>query len=153
MHNYFKLRFSPHRIQSIADRYRDLNEDHILEDMGSEIQKRRYLDKPEFMEMCYWKTPRTRTRCAENSEDLIQETTRIALGTPCEELRIKILLALNGVSWPTASVLLHFGYDNLYPILDYRALWSLGIEKSLPTISSSGGPIPCTVASLLSNAA
>jgi len=28
-------------------------------------------------------------------------------------------------------VILHFGYDNLYPILDYRTLWSLR-EKMLP---------------------
>jgi hypothetical protein len=27
-------------------------------------------------------------------------------------------------------VLLHFGTDNLYPILDYRALWSLGFDRS-----------------------
>jgi hypothetical protein len=36
---------------------------------------------------------------------------------------------LKGVSWPVASVILHFGKKNLYPILDYRALWSLGIKK------------------------
>jgi len=28
----------------------------------------------------------------------------------------------------TASVLLHFGYRDLYPILDFRALWSLSVE-------------------------
>jgi len=36
---------------------------------------------------------------------------------------------MNGVSWPTASVLLHFGYFDLYPVLDFRALWSLGIDS------------------------
>jgi len=35
---------------------------------------------------------------------------------------------LQGVEWPTASVLLHFGYRDLYPILDFRALWSLSVE-------------------------
>jgi hypothetical protein len=33
------------------------------------------------------------------------------------------------VSWPTASVLLHFGRADPYPILDFRALQSLGVEQ------------------------
>ena len=65
-----------------------------------------------------------------NSEDFIKGVTHIALTTPNERLRIEVLTLLNGVSWPTASVMLHFGYDNLYPILDFRALWSLGIDAS-----------------------
>jgi hypothetical protein len=65
-----------------------------------------------------------------NSEEFIKDVTRIALTAPNEKLRIEVLTLLNGVSWPTASVLLHFGYDNLYPILDFRALWSLGIDAS-----------------------
>jgi len=31
---------------------------------------------------------------------------------------------------PTASVVLHFCVDQTYPILDFRAIWNLGIEKS-----------------------
>jgi hypothetical protein len=63
---------------------------------------------------------------------LILAITGIALATHCEEPRIKILFVLNAVSWPTASVILHFGYDNRYPILDYRALWSVGIKMPPP---------------------
>jgi hypothetical protein len=37
-----------------------------------------------------------------------------------------LLRRLHGVEWPTASTLLHFCDVRLYPILDYRALWSLG---------------------------
>jgi len=128
----FKLRLSPSQILRIAARYRYPNEDRIVDQLGPESRKRGYLDKAAFLELCYWKTPRTQKRCAGNSGELIEATTRIALSTPCEELRIKILLLLNGVSWPTASVILHFGYDNLYPILDYRALWSVGIETPQP---------------------
>ena len=32
------------------------------------------------------------------------------------------------MSWPTASVILHFGIPERYPILDVRALWSLGVD-------------------------
>lgn len=41
-------------------------------------------------------------------------------------------MTLRGVSWPTASVLLHFGHHDEYPILDYRALWWLGYDKPPP---------------------
>ena len=30
---------------------------------------------------------------------------------------------------PTASVLLHLAHRDPYPILDVRAIWSLGVEK------------------------
>lgn len=33
--------------------------------------------------------------------------TRVALSTPSERLRIEVLTLLDGVGWPTASVLLH----------------------------------------------
>lgn len=39
-----------------------------------------------------------------------------------------ILTTINGVSWPMASVLLHFGHADRYPILDFRALWSLEVD-------------------------
>jgi hypothetical protein len=35
---------------------------------------------------------------------------------------------LTGVKWPTASVFLHFALPDCYPILDFRALWSLKTE-------------------------
>ena len=53
----------------------------------------------------------------------------IALSTQEERTKIEILTLLNGVNWPSASVILHFFHNDLYPILDFRALWSLGIEK------------------------
>jgi hypothetical protein len=40
-----------------------------------------------------------------------------------------ILRSLEGVEWPTASVILHFCDRGPYPILDYRALWSLGYAR------------------------
>ena len=41
-----------------------------------------------------------------------------------------LLRMLDGVEWPTASALLHFCDIRPYPILDYRALWSLGYTKT-----------------------
>jgi hypothetical protein len=39
------------------------------------------------------------------------------------------LTDLRGISLPTATVLLHFGFDNRYPILNAPALWSLGYDE------------------------
>lgn len=36
-----------------------------------------------------------------------------------------MLTLLEGVGWPSASVILRFFHPQPYPILDYRALWSL----------------------------
>jgi hypothetical protein len=54
--------------------------------------------------------------------------TRTALATPDDRLRIEVLRLLRGVDWPTASVILHFAHTDRYPILDFRALWSLGAD-------------------------
>jgi len=66
-----------------------------------------------------WKSPRIGGHIA----------TRFALSTPSERLRIESLTLLHGVAYPMASVILHFCHRDPYPILDVRALWSLGTEE------------------------
>jgi hypothetical protein len=58
----------------------------------------------------------------------VRTITRAAFAATDESLKIDLLRTLDGVEWPTASTLLHFGDRRPYPILDYRALWSLGFE-------------------------
>jgi hypothetical protein len=125
----FRLRFPSRQIQVLAQRYRYAQDRLVGEKIGPRTRERGYFTRNDFLKLCRWKTSRSQKRCANNSQNVIRETTRIALSNPCERVRISILTILEGVSWPTASVLLHFGYDNLYPILDYRALWSLGVNK------------------------
>jgi hypothetical protein len=59
----------------------------------------------------------------------VEETTRLALAANNEELKIGTLRILAGVAWPTASVILHLCDRAPYPILDVRALWSLGYRR------------------------
>jgi hypothetical protein len=80
----------------------------------------------EFRDICYWKSPRSRSRCRENTVDDVRVLTRAGLATRDEPLKMDPLRRLRGVGWPTASTLLHFCDARPYPILDYRALWSLG---------------------------
>jgi hypothetical protein len=65
---------------------------------------------------------------------LIKEITQFSFTAKNEEAKIRVLMVLNGVSWPIASALLHFAFPSKYPILDFRAIWSLGWEK--PTVYS-----------------
>jgi len=89
----------------------------------------RYLDKEKFVRLGKWKSRRP-IKCYEsNSESLIRDITKFSLSTDNEEARIEILLVLKGVSWPVASTILHFAFPNKYPIMDFRALWSIGIKQ------------------------
>jgi len=125
----FLLRFEKQRIDHWACRYSYPQEDVIVAEIAPRVRSIGYLSKADFMALCRWKTPRTEPMCDSNDEDFIKEVTNTALSTPNEQLRIEVLTLLRGVGWPTASVILHFGYDNLYPILDYRALWSVGVDE------------------------
>ncbi|MDI9330924.1 MAG: hypothetical protein QM527_06385 [Alphaproteobacteria bacterium] len=97
-------------------------------EVGMPARKRGYLTMPEFLEICRWKSPRSQHQCILNPKELVEEVTAIALAAAREELRIGSLILLKGVSWPTASTILHFCHEDPYPILDFRAVWSLRLE-------------------------
>jgi hypothetical protein len=121
----FSLRFREERIPYWADRNARDGSEIFLDIIGPGAKARGYLSQSEFQAMCAWKSPRSKPRCASNSEALVQELTSTALAARNEELCIGALLLLDGVSWPTASVILHFCATTPYPILDFRALWTL----------------------------
>ncbi len=123
------LRFDLQEIHTLAGRYPVANDQTVEMSIATQVRARGYFTQPEFVTICHWKTPRSQPKVASNSESFIQAVTQTALSTADERLRIEVLTLLNGVSWPSASVLLHFGHHDPYPILDYRALWSLGIDS------------------------
>lgn len=126
-HAMFNLRFEIDKLHFWADRYEYPLEEYIADCVAPRIKSSGYLTKKDFLAICDWKTARTRKHVESNPEEFIQEVTKLAFSTPNERLRIEILTLLAGVSWPTASVILHFGHKEPYPILDFRALWSLGV--------------------------
>jgi hypothetical protein len=119
-----------------ASRYSYPGDAEVENKVAPTARARGHLTRDEFLELCRWKTPRSQPRCAENAEDYVSEVTRIALAATNEELKIRVLLLLAGVSWPTASVILHFCDRGPYPILDFRALWSVGLRRA-PTYTFS----------------
>jgi hypothetical protein len=125
----FALRFPPAEIVRWAARF-PIEDDAAVEAIARVARGRGYLTRSEFLAMCRWKTPRSARRCASNSTEHIREATTLALASRDERAKIGILRLLAGVDWPTASVLLHFLDRRPYPILDVRALWSLGISRA-----------------------
>jgi len=129
----FKLLLNRKSLRQWADRY-PAEYDHDLETViVPQVKARGYFLQDEFIRLCRWKTPRSQRKVVSNSDDYIEAVTQTALSTPNERLRIEVLLLLNGVRWPTASVVLHFCHSDPYPIMDVRALWSLGIDANTVT--------------------
>ena len=93
-------------------------------DLKPRVRQRGYLAKEDLKAVAHWKSPRNAGHVEKNSEDYVAEITQFALATKCERVRVESLTLLDGVSWPTASVILHFFHRDCYPILDVRALWS-----------------------------
>jgi hypothetical protein len=125
----FRLQFSASEIPRWAARYSYPDDDDIENRVAPAARARGFLTRNEFLAICRWKTPRSQPRCARNRDAFIAEVTRIALAAQDGEIKIRSLLLLSGVSWATASVILHFCDQGRHPILDYRALWSLGLAE------------------------
>jgi len=135
----FSLQLPEEHVRELAARYQyqdDHDAEHVI---GPAAKARGAFTKDEFIRLCRWKTPRSQSRARANSEEAIQEITRLALRIGDEELRVRSLTLLSGVEWPTASVILHFAHKDPYPILDYRALEALGVKQP----STSGWEWTC----------
>jgi hypothetical protein len=132
----FVLRPDPRDFAALATGYmaglgapERIAEERLTATIANAVRARGVFTRTEFLEVCHWKSQRTQKRCAKNDEAFVNDVTRLALHTTSERLRIEALTLLDGVSWPTASVLLHFGHADPYPILDFRALWTVGIDE------------------------
>ena len=107
------------------DNARTDSDKQVEEVMKQKLAGQNYLTRDDFIKIGRWKSPRPTKYYESNSEALVKEISNIAFCTTNEELKIGILTLLKGCSYPVASVILHFKYPNHYPIIDFRALWSL----------------------------
>ena len=122
------LRFTKNEIGTIASRYEYQSDEDELIALKSTVTKRGYLVKKELLKLAKWKAVRSSGHIHKNSDEYIHEITGFSLKAKTERARIQTLTNLDGVHWPTASVVLHFFHSDPYPIIDYRALWSLSLE-------------------------
>jgi hypothetical protein len=121
----FELQFPPDQIRALAERYQ-YEDDERIPAAGQAARRRGYYTRDEFLLVCAWKTGRSKSKVASNTEEDVERATRAAFEAQDEAQRLEALLELKGVGVPTASTLLHFAFPRDYPILDVRALESLG---------------------------
>jgi hypothetical protein len=122
-----ELQFPGEEIPALAARFGD-SDDEACRRAGAAARARGRYTRGEFLLVCAWKSARSRPLVAANSAAAIGRATGAAFAAIDERLRMEALLALEGVGVPTASVLLHFAHPGDYPILDVRALESLGVR-------------------------
>jgi hypothetical protein len=123
----FELQFPAGEIEALARRFPG-SDDRALLATGAAVRARGYYTRTEFIEVCAWKTVRSRPKVAGNPERAVIDATTRALASIDEATRIGALLELEGVGVPTASTLLYCAFPDEYPILDVRALESLGVR-------------------------
>jgi hypothetical protein len=121
-----KLRFQESEIRQWADKYHYPLEGEVLALKGP-VLKAGCLNKRQLGLVALWKAPRSAKHVDKNTNAYIKEVTAFAFQANDERARIESLTILDGVAWPTASVILHLFHRDPYPILDFRALWSIGL--------------------------
>jgi hypothetical protein len=123
----FEIQFPPEQVPDLAARFPAVDEGAV-DTIGPAARARGYYRRGEFLLVCAWKTPRSAPKVALNTEPAVRAATRRAFAETDEAVRMQALLSLRGVGVPTASTLLYFAFPALYPILDVRALESLGVK-------------------------
>jgi len=123
------VRFPANEIEQWARRYSYPRTDHHLNTViRPAAQRQGYITRDQLLHICRWKSPRSAPKAEANDDPYVRELTKISFATTSERVRIETLTLLTGVSWPIASTILHYTISENYPILDVRALWSLGIQ-------------------------
>ena len=92
------------------------------------IAERGCLTRDELKKIARWKYRggKIRQLIKGNSKDEVREISKVAFAAKSERLRIGALLALQGISWPMASTILHFVFPRCYPILDVNTMEAVG---------------------------
>jgi len=121
------LRCQEHELPIIAKRYQYPLEETTVLNLRPTILDRGWMTKDELRTIARWKAPRSAGHVETNPEEYVKEITEFAFRATTERARIEVLTSLDGVRWPTASVILHFFHAAPYPIMDFRALWSVSL--------------------------
>jgi hypothetical protein len=104
-------------------------DERVEKRLKQELSERRFLTAEQLVDLGRWKSRRP-TRLYQQNDDLtVQEVTRFCLAAKSERAKVEALQTLRGVKYPVASVILHFAFPDQYPIMDFRAIWSLGWEQ------------------------
>jgi len=124
--------FFLHNSQKYNEKYKGTDDERVEKELKSWLSKHKYLTREKFIKLGLWKSkrPQKHYKSSRNTDKFVKKITSFAFETDDERKRIETLLGakggIKGVSWPVASVILHFTFPERYPIMDYRVIWSLG---------------------------
>lgn len=82
------------------------------------------LSRGEFLDICFWKSPRSIRQCERNSAKTIESVSRKVFASRSERKRMELLTSLYGVSVPSASAILTLTNPDNYGVIDIR-VWQL----------------------------
>ena len=92
-----------------------------------------YLEREDLVRLGEWKSPgRIRRLLQGNTPKVVKCLTGCVFTEVRDDKeRMRILRALRGVDYAMASALLHFAFPNQYPVIDFRALRTLGCYRAI----------------------
>jgi hypothetical protein len=123
----FQLQFEPKRIEEFASRYSYRKDDRQARAVGARAAARGHYTRPEVLTVYRWKSDRS-SGLYTASDQQTESTTARVFATADEYERMEELTSLPGVGVPVGSALLFAAFPDDYPILDVRALESLGVR-------------------------
>jgi len=124
-------RFPLSEVTTTAARYSHPLEASVLA-LVPIVRRQGFLTRDQLFTLCRWKSQRRPGLARKNSTSFVEEVTRFALSATDERARIESLTLLDAVEYPTASCILHWFHSDPYPIVDFRAIWSLQLSQTPP---------------------
>jgi hypothetical protein len=119
--------FPKDEIPALAAQYAVGHSVESLIEIGHRSKATGFYMPDDFSVIC--RSARNNRNCDVNSARKIEKETRISLSTNSEQERVYSLMRLSGVSWSTASLILHYTFEDQYPILAQESLWSWGYDE------------------------
>lgn len=120
--------FSKEWVLDRAKRYA-YQDDGAARAAGAKAARDGYYSREGFLTVVRWKSARALPLAERNTAGDIERAARAAFDATDDVTRVAQLISLEGVGIPVASALLHFAFPDTYPILDFRALHTLGDTK------------------------
>ena len=128
MHKKLKLRVSIETLIKEGLEFYDEKLDKDITSTSKNVKVKGFATLKDLEKISYWKSPRSHHHIQKNLNKTIKEITGEVLNSNSDLINLGLLLLLHGVSYPTASAFLHFCHDLDYPIIDFRAMWSVGFD-------------------------
>ncbi len=128
-----QINLSVEEVREFSRRYKEedggqlLELDEALQESLKDAHLRGHITRRQLLDVAEWKSgKRTLHHCKKNTPEEVKECSAVAFGARTDRLRIHALVALQGVSWPTASAVLHFVFPSRFPMLDVRVMRTVG---------------------------